>query len=60
MTDEASRCAAAALSVGEWYYGPVELKKVQEVLEQAEKAGAVRFQPSSREPASSARPRTQM
>jgi hypothetical protein len=34
---------AASLSAGEWYYGPVELDKVMEVLEAAEKAGAVRF-----------------
>lgn len=34
---------AAALSAGEWYYGPVELGKVKEVLERAVKAGAVRF-----------------
>lgn len=36
---------AAALSAGEWYYGPVELGKVKEVIERAEKAGAVRIKP---------------
>ncbi|MFQ5926324.1 MAG: M28 family peptidase [Terriglobia bacterium] len=34
---------AAALSAGEWYYGPVELAKVKEVLQSAVKAGAVRL-----------------
>jgi hypothetical protein len=34
---------ATSLSAGEWYYGPVKLGKVVEVLEAAEKAGAVRF-----------------
>lgn len=33
----------AALSAGEWYYGPVELAKVKEVLEKAEEAGLIRF-----------------
>jgi len=34
---------AASLSAGEWYYGPVELAKVIEVLEAAETVGVVRF-----------------
>jgi hypothetical protein len=34
---------AEALAAGEWYYGPVTLAKVKEVLEKAEKAGAIRF-----------------
>jgi len=42
---------AAALSAGDWYHGPVELAKVREVLEQAEKAGLVHFKPKAqREP----------
>jgi len=39
------RVRAAALAAGEWYYGPVKLAKVKEVLAGAEKAGAVRFKP---------------
>ena len=35
---------AAALSAGEWYYGPVEFSKVKELLERMKKAGAIRFQ----------------
>lgn len=34
---------AAALSAGEWYYGPVELAKVKGVLENGEKAGTIRW-----------------
>ncbi|MGH9862640.1 MAG: M28 family peptidase [Candidatus Acidiferrales bacterium] len=34
---------AETISAGEWYYGPVTLAKVREVLESAEKAGAIRF-----------------
>jgi len=34
---------AESLAAGEWYYGPVTLDKVKEVLEKAEKAGALRF-----------------
>ncbi|MGH9804060.1 MAG: M28 family peptidase [Candidatus Acidiferrales bacterium] len=34
---------AESLSAGEWYYGPVTLAKVREVLEKAEKAGTLRF-----------------
>jgi len=34
---------AASLSAGEWYYGSVSLPKVNEVLEKAEEAGAIRF-----------------
>ncbi len=34
---------AASLSAGEWYYGPVELAKVIEVLEAAETVGVIKI-----------------